>query len=1385
MVEENRVLISPISIDMGAINTGAFLAQYELGSEDSIEKTGLIINIPADKLTLSQKTRTQRRHMVRALKRRKMAKRLFRVILKGKYNLDFFRIADEEQQFLNGLFNRRGFTYYLDSDTDAIEKADKEKLSQLVPEIDADLDIKAQMSTWGADKGIWEKIINNECMSWNKDEWKKRLAGMDKSEGSILQKAVQQIKQTIDNFDRAVNEGHRPRKEYLKNVSKDVDTYWNDIPSIHGMGITAGQLSNLIGHISNLQLRCLRKYFNNPEWKNSLDGEWDQPRLTRCFSRYIKAWHVDSEDAEIKTNRTMLMNQLADGRSVIDIWLDMDPMISIPPDEDQNNRRPPKCMTLLLDEEALNRHFPEWEIWTEPTKFGMDEAFLELPLTRRLQAILDRTISGDVVKTRELADALAFGKEFTSAQKEQIEILEARIGCTWKQFLICAGRYYGECKEAAQGAWYPEKPDTLLRLCGKNPPHKNKIMDRLVSHILGKQISAEKLQELRGFLKEHKVNGSKMINIARKASEMQKEYGISFNECFFDSANEDIEIAKLKVNLLGAGAELASYLGCNDKERLSNPYTMAQLYNLLETDVHGFSSTCRECTIDNSLRNARAIESDANAFAKRLPADTARPFDGLINRLIIRLAHELAQAKKEQILEEIRGSDSKNTSVIVPVIIEENRFEFTEEISKIKKEQMGTTIDSKRLDLMHDNQENRWAAKGQRIKEDALEVCPYCGLAINEGSAGEIDHIIPRSESLKQYGVVFNVEPNLIFSHSSCNRKKGERRLTIQDLDPAYLARQFGSSDCKTVTLQITEKVTPFMRRDSKFMTAFHSLPRETRVAVRHSLFIPELCELMISYLHQQQKSRVNGTQQWFIKQFSRELRKKLGLAGIDCFIRGYRIDSSRIHDLRQVVAGIDEGLIKDREQSAYSHIVDAALAFAEWLESNQDAREYSSGSLIEKLKEPEGLFGLLPSSFNVNSLQRKPVYIKKAISSRKLFSDTIYGDRALSYIVHRDGSCAIGFNPSERIPIIKGPDWVFDTLRPFFKWNGEADDLTFEKVTSSAIASKVSVIIGLSKQRINEYRLRNKRSSEVSVLETMKLLKEITYNIVKTNVKSKLIKARSVLEEKKLIEDKLLKKSTINVAYSSKKASFNGKLLLPSYRAWKRIIDDSILLPLWGKDFGKDFNWDALLTKHFSNGINLNNNPAHKKVRKVFSLPLKEDPAGQIVVKRRNQDGTIAWHTIKVDEAAFEGFEERAGTVDFKSPVVIRALRTSQKLAIQAREDVGKIRYMNEWRRVSIPESIAGFVNGLEIAPGSKERLRARIDMKRQFFEDRILKADARKAPVIFKCEWPFTDIQGPRRDSPNIVLVAMSEDNVVFEYTMNGQPSELRAAYSSSEIR
>ena len=146
-------IISPVSIDLGAKNTGVYFAHYPAGSSiEDIEKDGKVYQLEKDSYTLLMAERTARRHQRRGYDRRQMVKRLFKLIWEKHFGLEWDKTVQQATSFL---FNRRGFSFLTEEYDPRILSRFPEAAYQLLPnelKIDANdtgqYDFAIQIQEW-------------------------------------------------------------------------------------------------------------------------------------------------------------------------------------------------------------------------------------------------------------------------------------------------------------------------------------------------------------------------------------------------------------------------------------------------------------------------------------------------------------------------------------------------------------------------------------------------------------------------------------------------------------------------------------------------------------------------------------------------------------------------------------------------------------------------------------------------------------------------------------------------------------------------------------------------------------------------------------------------------------------------------------------------------------------------------------------------------------------------------------------------------------------------------------------------------------------------------------------------------------------------------------
>ena len=1035
-------IISPIAIDMGAKNTGVYLNHFEQGEDptSSGNTQGKTIVIDSTNITWSQADRTGKRHQIRTNKRRKLSKRLLKLVL-NEYDI---KANQAQSEYINGLLNNRGYNRIEITEEQAEILQDKivnDFFSPVIFNNSSDDNFLEKLSNEVIIKDddsetYWKEILKNNIFSLsgnNNTEFKEYLQNKNHNSDDIkvLSKAFTAIKsiilKQIDNY----KTGHLHRRDYLDNIKKDINNSELLKPLLN-TGLTAEKLANLIGNISNLQLRVLRKYFNDETMKTG--DIWMPEKLHSLFFKWVRSWHAKQENE--KDNRQELLKLKDKNNNILDIFT-TDPKKTIPPYEDQNNRRPPKDLTLRLNPKALDKQLENWENIAQsladnyilpqiddniteqiniqtglkanvrPQKGESEKRQI---LADTLHRILDRTIVLDPYKLRWLAQ-----DSDTPDAKTSKELLNQHSNNNADNIIVFAKKYYSEVEIAKQGLWTEEC--SLFFRCETNPPHKGKITHKLVGHILRQDFTEKQITDFREKCWNQKIKGNSTTkSFAGQVEEIRKEYGNGFNYIVQtikkrqyvlvnnnpEQAQKDRwakyekdhkDVLKAIQNTKLVAEEISKYLKNDRQDKYNNPYSIAQLYNHLESEITGFSKTDRWNTEENAWRDKEQSVEILNksgeiiklikSNAVRLTADSISPFDGLLDRIISRQAIEIARMKIKQI--ESLNID-KNDKLFVPVFMEQNRFSFEQSLHEIKGLENIKKKAKDRVAKGLTKQTTQWQDKDKRIKKNTI--CPYTGKKIGKG---EIDHIIPQSQSKKRGDVVFNSEANLIYCSGTGNHQKDDNRWSFEQLNHNYLNEVFaGETNIKQAIISFVNGL------DENDSISFHNLEDKEQNYLRHALFIRELDGKTFPILNTRYKTFVNGTQGYLGKKIRKLLQEKYP----NIEVKTYQIPAQEVSQLRTVLGEANGNLKKQERQGAFSHVVDAALVLATALQNTKIADELTTTNVAKLSEQGQWLKELLPDNADVLHIKRKPKYRKK-LASTQIFKDGLYGERFMPILLN------------------------------------------------------------------------------------------------------------------------------------------------------------------------------------------------------------------------------------------------------------------------------------------------------------------------------------------------------------------------------------------------
>jgi len=383
-------------------------------------------------------------------------------------------------------------------------------------------------------------------------------------------------------------------------------------------------------------------------------------------------------------------------------------------------------------------------------------------------------------------------------------------------------------------------------------------------------------------------------------------------------------------------------------DKFNNPFSLAQIYNIVYKERNGNSKTCAVCSADNSFRMKTDFHKKKNNFvakAQRLPAIPTRIIDGAVMRMARIVGGAIADDKWKKIKNELK----QGNEVYVPIITESNRFEFEPSREELVKDQRSNSKPRKGKALERGVECKIFASKEERIKSAGKGICPYTGVDL--GNVGEIDHIIPRAS---EWGTL-NDETNLIWASKSGNQHKTNRELSLVDLDSEYKERLFTGKSDSDIKKWIIDKIGDGSGENFTFgkYKNFRNLTEDQQKAFRHALFLVRepLQKKVINAINNKNRSLVNGTQRYFAEVVANQIYKKTKKEKIDTKnIRfdyfGVASDGSvnsvpRIRKKLENKKDNDGNLIypelqrhkkeekeEGEKQTIYSHLLDAKFAF-------------------------------------------------------------------------------------------------------------------------------------------------------------------------------------------------------------------------------------------------------------------------------------------------------------------------------------------------------------------------------------------------------------------------------------------------------------------------
>ena len=813
--------------------------------------------------------------------------------------------------------------------------------------------------------------------------------------------------------------------------------------------------------------------------------------------------------------------------------------------------------------------------------------------------------------------------------------------------------------------------------------------------------------------------------------------------------------------------------------------------SLIETEVSGFSATTLAVHLENAWRmtikdaviNGETVRA---AQCSRLPAETARPFDGLVRRLVDRQAWEIAKRASTDIQSKV---DFSNGIVDVSIFVEENKFEFSASVADLKNSQHAKdTKKNKRTKNKMLSEalklETHWLNKNERIKAASQGICPYTGQRLAEG--GEIDHILPRSLIKDARGIVFNSEPNLIYVSSRGNQLKKDQRYSLSNLNTDYLKKIFKTSNIAAITAEIEDVVTKLQQTHR--LKFFDLLNEHEQDCVRHALFLDDGSEArnaVLELLATQRRTRVNGTQICMIKNLANKIRGELQdwcrTTNNRLHFQAAATDVSTAKNLRVKLAQNHPDFKKPNIQPIASHSIDALCSFAVGsaeAERNQNSFDYLDSKAV---------FALYPQSCEVIHLQAKPLEEKSHFDSVAIFKEGIYAEQFLP-VFTLNGKIWIGYETlnakGERCGAIevsgKRPEELLTMLTPFF--NKPVGDLSAH---ATYRIQKKPAYEFLAKAALQPLSAEEERLAA--------LLDALRYFTSRKSLKSLFMaangKSLKKQEDVRKLKQKLFK---LNVELKGEKSfKLNGSLKLPVEQDWLRICNSPELID----SFGKACTEAELISKIARIWKrSATRDIAHAPVRREFSLPVIDNNFGGFRIRRTNLFGNELYQVHAINAKKYRGFASAGSNVDWSKGILFNELQHENLTECGGRFITSAdVTPMSEWRKVLTEDNLS-----IWIAPGTEGRRYVRIEttfiQASHWFEQSVENwaiTSPLSLPGSFKVDKPaefqkavgteLSELLGQPRDKIFIESIVNAK-RIRFWYTVKNSNKKMKESYNTA---
>ncbi len=1016
-----------LCIDQGILWNGIYIAKTS--EEEVISKKSTCIKLDKNSINFSKKIRRENRHKKRNYKRNKLAKRLIQEFVNfdnfsqtqkekifGLLNNRGYTFLNTSSDFkelrqpcliflqehlkqLNKLKTKEDFEDYLANNFDDEDELDIflnktiKNINKLGDDLDnfikkkeilSDLDnlefktnfdfscfayIKKLLLEKYDDIGKNQKQIQENIFKKDFDLkridfsaqriYLKNLNFKEKTtkESASIFKDLRALKAFLENINKELKTGAKPRIKYLEEIKEEILKldFIQEKESFY----------NLVGNISNLQLRVLRKFFNFNSKKDRYD----------ILKSYFQAHHYNSDKE--KEKRKSLFQNLDSFKDLEYFFKNSPPKLSIPPYEDVSNKNMHKCTSFLIKEELIDSKIKKaiMCLLKKDFSFLVDEAdksdgFVkskkeeiiskedELNYPKYLQRILDCN-KKQVLKWQNPRNIFKTKNKIDSETKEDyVNKFKKHFGIrTYEALEPLAKKYYLEEQELTNGIF--EKEKSIFSKCEANTAYKNNIKHILLARVFSCDFSPKKAEK---FLSDIK-NTRSLEKDLKLIFDMHKKYSKDLNKIVIYSCEnpEDIEDKDILKLIKNFEQTLTSFKNALKLQKYNIPilkdlefkknsiakelFILQKTYEILFKDLNNFNKICKSCEMENTLRNKNNEKNIP--LAKPLLFHNTSPIKGVLDMALDKLAFELSL--------EFDEDDFKNVDTF-EIFSAQDESKFEVQLKEIKR--------------------NKKLTKPKEKNALNASFCPFLDKQFENGT---FHYIL--EEDLETKEQIFHSKANMLYTSLDFTNKKSIK--TLDELGKKHLKEIFKSDNINIIKTTIKQGLKSINKKD---FSSFLGLNPKQQIGMRYALLLNSSTKEYKFALELAKKDKILDKSNAVIRRLTNLIYEKLSKRFPKCFenisFRSKTIDYDFIKAQRNALSKTNQ-VPAQNNSSPHSQAINAMVIFYLAKDMNGKKKYFSFDDIYLENSS-------LKSIVKKNSFVQLQSKQSKALS---LFQNTLYAE--------------------------------------------------------------------------------------------------------------------------------------------------------------------------------------------------------------------------------------------------------------------------------------------------------------------------------------------------------------------------------------------------------